>query len=106
MLLAWLAAGPLSFLHGFNVLLWTLTAIYIGKQRGGHVRKWMRLAVLGFAVGFFVTAFGYDGAASFAERIPVLTLFGIGSAICAVPSGGLIHAVFAWQAHRRSRRRH
>ena len=103
-LLAWLAVGPLSFLRSGNVVLWAAAAIYVAKQRGGHVRKWMRLAMLGFAVGFAFQYFDYSGPDTFTHRLPVLVLFGLGSAVCAVPSGGLIHAVFAWQAHRAAQR--
>ena len=104
-MLAWLAVGPLSILGFGNVVLWAVTAIYVAKQRGGHVRKWMRLAVLGFAVGFAFKLFDDSGADTFMQRLPVLLLFGLASAVCAVPSGGLIHAVFAWQSHRASLRR-
>lgn len=103
--LGWVSAVPLAVLHVANVILWTAAAIYIAKQRGGHVRKWARLATFGFAIGVSYMWFDYTGTDSFLRHLPALILFGVLSAICAVPSGGLIHAVFAWQMHRAAQRR-
>ena len=104
-LLGWISARPLGVLHVGNVILWTVAAIFIAKQRGGHVRKWARLATFGFAIGVSYMWFDYTGTDTFLQHLPALLLFGVVSAICAVPSGGLIHAVFAWQMHRATLRR-
>ena len=104
-LLGWVSARPLGLLHVGNVLLWTIAAIFIAKQRGGHLRKWARLATFGFTIGVAYMWFDYTGADTFVQHLPALLFFGAVSAVCAVPSGGLIHAVFAWQMHRASQRR-
>ena len=95
----WLAAAPLHPLRWANAGLWTVVAMVIAKQRGAHLRKWARLAVFGFAIGAAYQWFASAGTASVWRMLG----FGLGSALCAVPSGGLIHAWFAWRMRQRSR---
>ena len=95
----WLAAGPLHRLGPLNVVVWTITAMVIGRQAGAHLRKWARLAGFGFVVA--VAAITFGAAGDWARRPWLLVLLGLGSAFAAVPSGGLIHFWMSYTYRRR-----
>lgn len=99
----WLAAGPLHRLGPANVLLWTIAAMFIGKRKGAHIRKWLRLAGFGFVVA--VATLRFDAAAAgWTQRTWVLVALGVGSALAAVPSGGLVHFWMSYTYRRRTAR--
>ena len=105
LLLGWLAAAPLQRFGPGNVLLWIPASIFIARQQGAHLRKWVRLTVLGFVLGATYAGIRTADWSHGVSRTLVILLAGGASAICAIPSGGLIHGVFAWRMHRAARQR-
>ena len=88
-----------------NAVWWTVVAMFIAKRRGAHLRKWIRLAVFGFAVGYAFAYYGHEGPAPFPEHVWRFLGLGLCSALAAVPSGGLIHLWIEMQSRRRRKRR-